>query len=562
MKQILYILLSAVAVFACSNDQADGTDDSRKPIDITYSEPAVVPALAVVDENDYTIYYVDSETGNDDNDGRTAATPFQTLGKINNLPKHPAMKVLLKSGAQFNGELRLKELLGSTDKPFIVDIYGGTARPTIIGYGDQAILVQDEHVRVRNIGMTNKNGVCGIRIQTRSAGSKRNIEITGCRIAEVNWVGNTPFVGIDPGKIDVRAICSDGRFAKGNGGIIVETLTSKEEGASWFENLYLTNNEIYQVARTGIHVSNKWGMRDKQGSGNNEYISDEQNWYPNRNVVIQGNDIRYAGGDGVILSNSTDSWIDHNRCLYANFLGRTPEASAGMWPYNCTNTVVQFNEAAYTQLANGSSDGEGLDVDVACKNTLVQYNYLHHNAGGGLLICNKAGAEHQGTIVRHNVFFHNTTSSKGNMINATTSVGRTDIYNNLVVVTNTYSTILNTSNWGGAANSTGFTFRNNIFMADDPTTSKFNHTHIDDCLFENNLYYRVGNFSLSHLSVLNFDPKITIPENSDGYETVTQYAPHEPRVFRSGIMFDGMPDRDLAGRPTNGINYVGPFANY
>jgi len=36
--------------------------------------------------------------------------------------------------------------------------------------------------------------------------------------------------------------------------------------------LFITNNEIKQVCRSGILITAKWGQRDKPGSGLNGYI--------------------------------------------------------------------------------------------------------------------------------------------------------------------------------------------------------------------------------------------------------------------------------------------------
>jgi hypothetical protein len=551
-----------VSLYGCNNDDTDEYDEGNNPNlpDIFLSEVPVASVISVVDDSDYIVYYVDSRTGDDANDGMSENSAFKSLSKVTYMEKVPKMKILLKSGSVFNGNLVLKDLKGTPEKPFIVDIYGGTERPTINGSGDQVILIQDENVRFRNIRLTNKMGMRGIRIQALTAGAKKNIEISGCCIEEVNWAGDAPFIGIDPAKLDVRAICSDARFNKEYGGIIVEAFTTKDIGPSWYENLYITNNRIHQVSRTAILITTKWGQRDKPGSGYNEYDNDDNRWYPCRNVVIQGNDISYPGGDGVILMGSTKSWIDHNKCYYANFLGRTGHASAGLWPYSSTEIVMQYNEAAYTQFANGSADGEGLDVDVACENTLVQYNYVHHNAGGGLLLCNNKNDNHKGTIVRNNIFAHNTTTWKGNMMTISSCVGKTEIYNNLIVLSFKYPTVLYSDDSFSVGRGKDVTFRNNIFVSEDYTTAKFNISNIDNCIFENNSYFRVGNFSIAHTNAISLDPQITIPSDMDGYDKVVNYLPAESKVFKSGMLFDGMSSEDIVGNPVKGINYIGPFA--
>jgi hypothetical protein len=425
------------------------------------------------------------------------------------------------------------------------------------------VLIQDDNIRFRNIRITNKGGSRGIRVQAQAkgAGAFRNVEIIGCRIEEVNWAGSTPFIGIDPAQLNVQAICSDSRFNKEYGGIILEAFTPKEVGPSWFENLFITGNEIFQVARTGIILTTRWGQRDKAGNGYNEYDNDDNHWYPSVNVVIQGNDISYVGGDGVILMGATRSFIDHNRSIHANFLGRTGHASAGLWPYCSTDIVMQFNEAAYTDWAHGSADGEGLDVDVACKNTLVQYNYVHHNAGGGLLMCNLKDADHTGTIIRNNVFLYNDGQWKGSFMTISSGVGAAEIYNNTVIVNKTgNAVVLYTDDWSNAGHSHDIRFRNNIFVAANPTAAIFNHSEIDNCIFDNNLFYRMGNFTSMDAHVQLYDPKITVPAITDGYENGLKCRPSEPRVFTGGLLFDGMAGKDMAGNDVQGISYLGAFA--
>lgn len=409
-KKYIWLYAFICCCYSCEGNNDPIDNKPNQSIEVTYDKGITPPSIPVIDESDYTVYYVDTDTGDDTNDGLSEATPFKTLSKVTYMAKIPKMKVLLKSGSVFAENLVLKNLNSSVDKPFIMDIYGGTERPTISGTGDQAVLIQDDNMRFRNIRVTNKTGTRGIRIQTQiqGAGAFLNVEITGCLIEEVNWADDIPFENVDPETIDVEKIAPDSRFSnKEFGGIIIENATTQEQGASWYENLFITNNIIRQVCRTGILIQGKWGQRDKPGNGNNEYISDDQNWYPSRNVVIQGNDFSYCGGDGLILMGSTDSYIDHNRCFHANFLGRNGQASAGLWPYSCTNIVMQYNEAAYTWLAHGSADGQGLDVDIACKNTLVQYNYVHHNKGGGILLCNIKTGDHSGTVIRNNIFYKN-----------------------------------------------------------------------------------------------------------------------------------------------------------
>jgi hypothetical protein len=524
------------------------------------------PVISPVDEGGYTVYYVDSKTGNNANNGQSESAPFKTLGKIVELVKsgfQPRTKVLLRSGCVFEENLVLKNLNGTAERPFILDRYGNGDRPTISGSGDYAVLIQDDNLRFRNIRITNKSGTRGILVQAqyKGAGVFRNIEITGCLVEAVNWAGNAAFEGVNPASLDVEAIAQGTRFStKEYGGIILETATTKSQGPCWYENIFITNNTIRQVCRSGILVTGKWGQRDAPGSGLNEYVDDNHRWYPHRNIIIQGNDLSYIGGDGVILMGSTDSYIDHNRCFHANFLGRQGQASAGLWPYSSTNIVMQYNEVACTWLAHGSADGEGLDVDMACKNTLVQYNYVHHNAGGGILLCNTTEGDHTGTIIRNNVFYNNKGSYRGSLMTVSGNVSAVEVYNNIILQTEATTNFLLSDDWPKSGKSKNVRFRNNIFTSTIPISPSFVFNNMENPTFVNNLFHRVGTAYSVDEAPLQYDPKITPPASADGFSKVQQFRPGEVKVFQDGLLFDGMPEKDLAGNPAQGAAYVGAFA--
>ncbi len=563
MKLLFPFFALLVTLNACTKPIVNDGDTVVPPVnppDVCYARRSDPKPLPDINLSSYTTYYINNENGSDYNDGLSSKTPFQTLSKISDLPKKEGIRVLLKSGSQFTGCLNLDDVCASETQPFIVDIYGGTERAHIDGRGVYAaISIKVENVRVSNLDVTNKSGKLGCWIQTTKAGAMKNIQIENCRFYEINWKGNQDFIGKRPEDINVYQICPDETYAKYYGGITADALTTKEVGPSWFENLYLINNEFFQVCRTGILISTQWGQRVDDW-GYNDFVSDEEGWYPNKNVVIQGNRFEYIGGDGLILGGCIDSFIDHNTCYYANFLGRTGNASAGLWPYMCVNTVMQYNEVAYTQWANGSADGEGLDIDGACKNTICQYNYIHHNVGGGLLMCNIKDQEHNGHVVRNNVFAFNGGKDKGCFMVISSGVGSTDVYNNLVVTSTPDTRIIYSDDYAHCGNNHDFTFRNNIFMSTNSCVGIFDHSYIDNAVFENNLFYNVGNFPKLDKYQKRYDPEIVIPTQFDGWDKVVQFKPGATNIYKDGMLFNGMAETDINQNPVVGIAYMGPFA--
>lgn len=569
------VVLTSFCFSFCGNSSSepDLIPDQEIPEHITYESAPLPPSIPEVNEVGYTIYYVDNGVmGNDSNDGLSEISPFKTLERISSLAKHPRIKVLLKSGCVFTGTLSLNHLKSSDNYPFIVDMYGGNEKPTIDGNGrTSAVEIYDDNIRFRNIRITNKKGNRGIYIASQTAGAFKNIEITNCRIEEINWQGTDKIIGVDPALLDVQAICSDSHFEYTRGGIICEASTDAATGASWFENLYITGNEIFKVARTGIWVNTMWGKRPGLGWGYNDYIDDNNGWYPARNVVVQGNNINYTGGDGAVLIATRNSYLDHNKAFHTNYLGRSGFSNAGIWPHSCVDFAMQYNEVAYTHRQHGSGDGEGLDVDIANINCLVQYNYVHHNEGGGLLLCNaqseingqKRIGDHRGTIVRNNLFYDNGLEGNSAFLTISSAVGETNVYNNTVIVTNRLSnpTFIITADWGNIGKSENFTFRNNLFYATSTVRATFDLSQVTNCLFKNNLTFGIGNMEsfLHDGQSLSYNPEISIPSSLDGYENALLFKAKNSGLFEDGLLFNGMLDKDMAGNFVEGIKYIGTF---
>jgi hypothetical protein len=567
--QLLFVL------FSCGGknnnpDIPDTGDEPKEPEpEIIYDAIPVPPVIATVDESDYTIYYVDGGSGNDDNDGLSESNPFKTLDKVSNLAKKPKTKILFKKGAVFSGTLHLENLKGTESKPFIVDSYGSGEKPTIDGNGkNAAVEIQDGNIRFRNIHITNSKGARGIYVAPKVAGAFKNLQIAGCRIENVNWEGTDDVFNVHPKNLDVEAICSNVKYGYNNGGIIFEANTLASIGASWFEDIFITGNEIFKVSRTGIWLNTQWGKRPGLGWGRNVYVNDENGWYPAKNIIVQNNHISYTGGDATVLIATKNSFLDHNTAMHANYLGRTGYFNAGIWPHSSVNFVMQFNEVAYTHLENGGGDGEGLDVDIACVNTLVQYNYVHHNDGGGLLVCNNRSDDgignHQGTVIRNNVFFDNgKDTDKAAFLTVSSAVGKTDVYNNIIMVSNrlTNPLFILSADWADIGKSTDFIFRNNILIATAEVNANFELSYINGCVFDNNLAYQIGNVKtkIGDNNLLTYDPKITVPDVIDGYVNGLKFKPAEPNVFKDGIVFNSMSDTDMAGNPTQGVKYIGAF---
>ena len=76
-----YIWLYAVicCCYSCEGNNAPIDNKPNQSIEVTYDKGITPPSIPVIDESDYTVYYVDTDTGDDTNDGLSEATPFKTF---------------------------------------------------------------------------------------------------------------------------------------------------------------------------------------------------------------------------------------------------------------------------------------------------------------------------------------------------------------------------------------------------------------------------------------------------------------------------------------------------
>jgi hypothetical protein len=337
---------------------------------------AIILLFAACFAGSATTYYVDAENGEDSNSGRSPATSWQTLTKINTTAFQPGDRVLLKSGCVWSGQLLLKNS-GSDTEPIRVDRYGSGPRPRIDGEGkveDVIRLYNIENVEIRNLEVTNHGAMPavrrGVHIFADNFGTAHHIVIAGLYIHDVNGTNG------------------HGDKGKDNGGIIFRT--KGDTVPSRFDGLVIERNLIRTVDRSAIAAQSFHALRTR--------------WFPSLHVVIRDNLVDDVGGDGIVPWATEGVLVEHNIARHCN--RRAGSYNAGIWPWSTDDSIFQLNEASFTHT---TLDGEGFDSDYNSRNTLFQYNYSHDNEGGFMLICTPGERNPQenignvGTVVRYNI---------------------------------------------------------------------------------------------------------------------------------------------------------------
>ncbi len=408
-------------------------------------------------------FYVDP-AGNDNNDGLTPQTAWKSLQKVNSHYYQPGDKILFKSGASFTGQLKLNGYGTATDR-LTITTYGGDKRAKIVGRGslDNVVNVAAEYFTLENLEVTGEGAGVGILVGTAHTGANKGILVQNCYVHDI-YVDN-------------------GAFGYSTGGI---QLNATGLEPTWFEGAVVRSNIVENVSRVGIYMTGAWGDRPgaSWGASGPLYKSDTNGWWPNKNCSITGNTVIRAHGDAILVISADKPLIERNFvseafCIPANKINAISGniAAVAIWVCNTNDAVMQFNEVGYTYMRPYFNDAEAFDIDGATKNTTVQYNYSHHNAGGFLLRCWFGQAFTQDSVdtIRFNLSFEDGRCG----IMAVGNPGAVNVYNNTFIGKGTPFM----SAFGSASN---YTVQNNIIYGGALLGGGGSCTNV---VFDNNVYY-------------------------------------------------------------------------
>lgn len=383
-------------------------------------------------------FYVDSAGGDDSQDGRTPESAWKSLGKVNEMTFSPGDRILLKTGSIWSGQLQPKGS-GTADNPITLSSYGNGPKPILNGgglAGGTVYLINQSHWVIQNLEVTNtapeRGNVFreGIFVENAGAGTIEGIRIADNYVHDVS--GSFRYAGGDPHAF---------------GGI---TVYAGGAGTDRFDGVVIEGNMVERVGRTGIVVWDQvWN-----GAG-----------YSSENVVIRQNYVKESDSDGILTFGVDGGLIEYNVVESAGIYSEPGEfnGTAAIWPTRGKNNVVQFNEAFNTYKPEG--DGQGFNLDIDTKDSIVQYNYSHDNAGGFILFVDATktpGTETGSTnnIVRYNI---SQNDAKHTFTFAGGVSAGTQIYNNTVYIGANANAKIIDHEWDDAGDvNAAYSFKNNL----------------------------------------------------------------------------------------------------
>lgn len=419
-------------------------------------------------------YYMDSKAGSDDHNGLSEKQAWKSLAKLNQHQFKPGHKILFKSGTEYIGQFEPKGS-GTAAAPVVISRYGKGVKPILHGKGikQHTVLLQNlEYWELNNLEITNLGekfdpGRNGVILYMWNMGDVNQIHLKNLTVRDVN-----------------------GTVVKNNGaGNGIYFFNGGDQTPTRYVDLLIEGCHIYNCQRNGI-----------TGQGN----TNRNKWFPSLNVVIRKNLIENVPGDGIVPIGCDGALVEYNIVRDSPDLLPIQDAAAGIWPWGCDNTIIQFNEVSGQ---NAKWDGQAFDSDYNCRNTLIQYNYSHDNAGGFVMVCNEGntlgepyniGTEN--TIIRHNVSINDGLRgypTRPGWFSPTIHISgpakNTKIDNNTMVIlkkpiASIDRTAVMADNWGGPWPEDLFFTNNTFYVLNDSAEYKFELGKTLNAKFEGNVY--------------------------------------------------------------------------
>lgn len=398
-------------------------------------------------------FYVDSQNGDDWNDGRSPETAWKTLEKINKVVFEPGSKILLKAGSIWTGQLKPGGE-GKKGAPNIIDKYGDGPLPLIDGKGltgeGVVRLYNQSFWQIRNLEITNPSPTQGdrrgVEIKAANYGIVEHIYLENLHIHHINGI---------PG---------NSLTAKLTAGIYIGTVDDQLLPTR-FHDVKVSGCHIHHVENIGIVNNNEVSHADYPGT---------EDWNRRRftKLRIDNNIIHHISKNAIIVRLADEGIVEHNLC-YETALQTTGNT---IFSRSARGTVFQFNEGFLNR--SPDYDGSLYDADLHSPEVIFQYSYSHDNAHGLFWMCTTE-KDHD-VIVRYNI----SRNDKGNVFCINYPNTSTFIYNNTVFIPEHLSPLI-ISERREADKS--YVFVNNLIYNLSPTAGYlwFNA----DRTFSNNLFY-------------------------------------------------------------------------
>lgn len=443
------------------------------------------------------IYYVSPE-GNDSYDGISQSSPWKTLRKVSqyglDVGFKPGNIIMFEGGKIFESDYLFYEIAtllvsnsGTADSPIIFTSYGDSKATIKAGINATAILsVNNQYVEFRNLNVI----------------SEFNPFIQNNATRNFN---NGIWFFINKGtNIRMRGImvdnCYISRFI--NTGILLNYSDTVKTRIGGYGNVKITNCKLDSIGQGGIVMN--WFRP-------NLYSVDD---FPHKDVTIKNCDISHVtglstetgsnSGDGILLIDVDSALIEGNRVDSCGSMAGKDSGPSAIETAQCRRIIYQYNEACYQETPSGH-DGGGFHFGDGVQNSIMQYNYSHHNAGPGF----NCGTYNSGyplrdsnNIIRYNISAENLQHSNYDNAEIAFGGGNGTINHNIYVLNNIIYVSKYAKSSGDAAailvsqNVSNIFIKNNIIISSDTNAYLYYRFrgYENNLVIQGNLYWSAQNF--------------------------------------------------------------------
>lgn len=507
-------------------------------------------------ENRFKTLYL-SSSGSDDSCGSSPDKPMKTLAAAFERLS-PGDTLLLKCGDTFAGDVRL-EISGTQEKPIVLSSYGDGAKPLISDFKGVGITFTGEYIEVNGLAFSSPRGDAGLRFLALGSGAVRNLRVSSCDFFEIN------------------SEAESGSHARETGGIAFMAIGDKSP--VWFNGITVENNSFERVARAAVHVTSFWAARDlTQTWGTYNFSLPGRPVFLSEGIAIRNNIARHIGGDAISVFGTRGAVIEYNTVADCALLYNNTDhniAWVPIWCHSSDDCVMQYNEVYGNRSTNGGQDLEAFDIDLACNNCIVQYNYSHDNEGGFLLLCSTEEKDNfggvKGSVIRFNLSVNDGEKLPKQIIDISSSVEASQIYNNTFYI-GKETRVVNLSNYMRTVVKSSSVFKNNIFCAAKGVKTVWGFGDIntapafESVKYESNMFFNLAQPEYENLvenvNSIVADPGFKAPGAEErGLANGKNYAPSAKEAFSNGAELPDNGGKDYFGNPVP-PNLIGAIASY
>jgi hypothetical protein len=511
--------LAFLVVASCSKTETPSPEPEPPTPPVTPPPPAAVT------------YYV-SNAGDDNNDGKSASTPWKTIAKVNSVNLLPGESVLFKGGETFQGNLDISRKSGTANARVTIGSYGGSRAILDAGATGSAIIARNtQYITVRDLVVRGAgykvNTANGIFFYTDTSVIMKSIAIANVDVSgfmgrglflNVPW----PLEKVHPGGQKPPA----GSKAAGYEGVRIDSVEAHDNGMAGIEvNGYwdYTTYTINYISHKDIQV------RYCRAHDNKGVIN-----YPDMH-----------SGSGILIASAYDVKVEY--CVaYENGSenGARWMGPVGIWLAEVRNGLIQYSESYRNRRGRGN-DGGGFVVDGGTTNCVIQYCYSHDNTGAGYGIFEWGSGNSMSNItVRHNI-----SENDGHEMNyagiclwAMHNITDIFVHNNTIYLKDkdlaTGGSMTAVRMWPEQF-MTNLKVFNNVFIADGPNTSILGGS-IGTGEWKNNVYWTMNGATSSGFNYGTFaDPMLTAPGAGGDAHPFT--APNPTKSFLAYTPLRGSP---------------------